>query len=98
MRQYGPPDSRRFARVISGIIYADLTDNPHTRGVEAMRMSYHSVTEDEPILCAEIDITGLLGSRCRVLVHPLPPQPIMTENDECDQESLPDPPWNSEGR
>jgi hypothetical protein len=66
------PDSRRFAKHLTGIIHSELLEIPGVVSQE-MRLVRHESLDVGPTTCAEIDVASVSGSRARILVYPLPP-------------------------
>jgi len=68
------PDSRRFAKHLTGIIHSELLEVPGIISSEMRIVRHHPLTEAGPTTCAEIDVASISGSRARIVVYPLPPQ------------------------
>ena len=68
------PDSRRFAKHLTGIIHSELMEIPGVAAQE-MRLVKHDPLSEAggPTTCAEIDVASVSGSRARIVVYPLPP-------------------------
>jgi hypothetical protein len=68
------PDSRRFAKHLTGIIHSELIEIPGIISCE-MRLVRHSpLAEAGPTTVAELDVASVSGSRARIVVYPLPPE------------------------
>jgi hypothetical protein len=68
------PDSRRFAKHLTGIIHSELLEIPGIISNEMRLVRHHPLTEEAgPTTCAEIDVVSVSGSRARIVVYPLPP-------------------------
>jgi hypothetical protein len=67
------PDSRRFAKHLTGIIHSELLEIPGVVSQEMRLVRHDPLTEAGPTTCAEIDVASVSGSRARIVVYPLPP-------------------------
>ena len=68
------PDSRRFAKHLTGIIHSELLEIPGVVAQEMRLVKHDPLTETAgPTTCAEIDVASVSGSRARIVVYPLPP-------------------------
>jgi hypothetical protein len=67
------PDSRRFAKHLTGIIHSELLEIPGVVSQEMRLVRHEELTETGPTTCAEIDVRSVSGSRARIVVYPLPP-------------------------
>jgi hypothetical protein len=67
------PDSRRFAKHLTGIIHSELMEIPGVATQEMRLVKHEPLTEAGPTTCAEIDVASVSGSRARIVVYPLPP-------------------------
>lgn len=67
------PDSRRFAKHLTGIIHSELLEVPGIISSEMRIVRHHPLTGTGPTTCAEIDVASISGSRARIVVYPLPP-------------------------
>jgi streptogramin lyase len=67
------PDSRRFAKHLTGIIHSELMEIPGVASQEMRLVRHDPLTEAGPTTCAEIDVASVSGSRARIVVYPLPP-------------------------
>jgi hypothetical protein len=67
------PDSRRFAKHLTGIIHSELLEIPGVLSQEMRLVKHDPLTEAGPTTCAEIDVRSVSGSRARIVVYPLPP-------------------------
>jgi hypothetical protein len=68
------PDSRRFAKHLTGIIHSELMEIPGVVSQEMRLVKHDPLTEATgPTTCAEIDVRSVSGSRARIVVYPLPP-------------------------
>jgi hypothetical protein len=67
------PDSRRFAKHLTGIIHSELMEIPGVASQEMRLVRHDSLTDAGPTTCAEIDVASVSGSRARIVVYPLPP-------------------------
>jgi len=91
------PDSRRFAKHLTGIIHSELMEIPGVASQEMRLVRHQPLTGAGPTTCAEIDVASVSGSRARIVVYPLPPtEPGLTDEEiaarqitpEIDVESL----------
>ena len=67
------PDSRRFAKHLTGIIHSELMEIPGVVSQEMRLVRHDPLTDAGPTTCAEIDVASVSGSRARIVVYPLPP-------------------------
>jgi streptogramin lyase len=67
------PDSRRFAKHLTGIIHSELMEIPGVASQEMRLVRHDPLTDAGPTTCAEIDVASVSGSRARIVVYPLPP-------------------------
>jgi hypothetical protein len=67
------PDSRRFAKHLTGIIHSELLEIPGVVSQEMRLVRHDPLSEAGPTTCAEIDVASVSGSRARIVVYPLPP-------------------------
>jgi hypothetical protein len=67
------PDSRRFAKHLTGIIHSELMEIPGVASQEMRLVRHEPLTGEGPTTCAEIDVASVSGSRARIVVYPLPP-------------------------
>ncbi len=67
------PDSRRFAKHLTGIIHSELMEVPGIISHEMRLVRHHPLGAGGPTTCAEIDVASVSGSRARIVVYPLPP-------------------------
>jgi len=67
------PDSRRFAKHLTGIIHSELLEIPGVATQEMRLVKHQPLSEAGPTTCAEIDVVSVSGSRARIVVYPLPP-------------------------
>ena len=67
------PDSRRFAKHLTGIIHSELMEIPGVVSQEMRLVRHQPLTDAGPTTCAEIDVESVSGSRARIVVYPLPP-------------------------
>jgi hypothetical protein len=67
------PDSRRFAKHLTGIIHSELMEIPGVAMQEMRLVRHEPLSEAGPTTCAEIDVASVSGSRARIVVYPLPP-------------------------
>jgi hypothetical protein len=67
------PDSRRFAKHLTGIIHSELLEIPGVATQEMRLVKHEPLSEAGPTTCAEIDVVSVSGSRARIVVYPLPP-------------------------
>ena len=83
------PDSRRFAKHLTGIIHSELLEIPGIVSQE-MRLVRHDPAAGTggPTTCAEIDVVSVSGSRCRILVYPLPPDHVGLTDEEMEQREI----------
>jgi hypothetical protein len=68
------PDSRRFAKHLTGIIHSELMEIPGILSCEMRLVRHHPLTESGPTTAAELDVASVSGSRARIVVYPLPPE------------------------
>jgi hypothetical protein len=67
------PDSRRFAKHLTGIIHSELMEIPGVAMQEMRLVKHDALSGAGPTTCAEIDVASVSGSRARIVVYPLPP-------------------------
>jgi len=67
------PDSRRFAKHLTGIIHSELLEIPGVISQEMRLVKHQALSDSGPTTCAEIDVASVSGSRARIVVYPLPP-------------------------
>ena len=72
------PDSRRFAKHLTGIIHSELMEVPGIISHEMRLVRHHPLGAGGPTTCAEIDVASVSGSRARIVVYPLPPGARLT--------------------
>ena len=85
------PDSRRFAKHLTGIIHSELLEVPGIISSEMRIVRHHPLSEAGPTTCAEIDVASISGSRARIVVYPLPPgEPGLTDEEMKAREITPD--------
>jgi hypothetical protein len=76
------PDSRRFAKHLTGIIHSELMEIPGVASQEMRLVRHDTLIESGPTTCAEIDVASVSGSRARIVVYPLPPtDPTLTDDE-----------------
>jgi hypothetical protein len=77
------PDSRRFAKHLTGIIHSELMEIPGVVS-QQMRLVRHQTFAPAagPTTYAEIDVASVSGSRARIVVYPLPPDNGVLTDDE----------------
>jgi hypothetical protein len=68
------PDSRRFAKHLTGIIHSELMEIPGIISCEMRLVRHQPLTEAGPTTVAELDVASVSGSRARIVVYPLPPE------------------------
>jgi hypothetical protein len=76
------PDSRRFAKHLTGIIHSELMEIPGVASQEMRLVRRESLMDAGPTTCAEIDVASVSGSRARIVVYPLPPANTGLTDDE----------------
>ncbi len=76
------PDSRRFAKHLTGIIHSELMEIPGVASQEMRLVRHEPLTGEGPTTCAEIDVASVSGSRARIVVYPLPRPPPTGEDPE----------------
>lgn len=88
------PDSRRFAKHLTGIIHSELMEIPGVASQE-MRLVRHDphdphdpLTEAGPTTCAEIDVASVSGSRARIVVYPLPPDKARMADEQLEARDI----------
>ena len=81
------PDSRRFAKHLTGIIHSELMEIPGIVSQEMRLVRHDPLSGAGPTTCAEIDVASVSGSRARIVVYPLPPDKagLTDEEIECHQ-------------
>jgi len=67
------PDSRRFAKHLTGIIHSELMEIPGVATQEMRLVRHEALTDAGPTTCAEIEVASISGSRAKIVVYPLPP-------------------------
>jgi hypothetical protein len=83
------PDSRRFAKHLTGIIHSELLEIPGV-ALQEMRLVRHEALPESagPTTCAEIDVVSVSGSRARIVVYPLPPHRTDGTDEEMESEEI----------
>ena len=76
------PDSRRFAKHLTGIIHSELMEIPGVVSQEMRLVRHDPLSAAGPTTCAEIDVASVSGSRARIVVYPLPPANTGPNDDE----------------
>jgi hypothetical protein len=76
------PDSRRFAKHLTGIIHSELMEIPGVAAQEMRLVRHETLNDSGPTTCAEIDVASVSGSRARIVVYPLPPGSSSGVDDE----------------
>jgi hypothetical protein len=85
------PDSRRFAKHLTGIIHSELMEIPGIVSREMRLVRHQPLTGEGPTTCAEIDVASVSGSRARIVVYPLPPDSAYPADELLDaREIIPD--------
>lgn len=85
------PDSRRFAKHLTGIIHSELMEIPGVVSQEMRLVRHAPLTDAGPTTCAEIDVASVSGSRARIIVYPLPPDNVgLTDEQMEGQQITPD--------
>jgi hypothetical protein len=82
------PDSRRFAKHLTGIIHSELMEIPGVVSQEMRLVRHEPLTDAGPTTCAEIDVASVSGSRARIVVYPLPPDDISRPQEQLDARDL----------
>jgi hypothetical protein len=83
------PDSRRFAKHLTGIIHSELMEIPGVVSQEMRLVRHQPVCRDEgPTTCAEIDVVSVSGSRARIVVYPLPPSKTDLRDEEMEAREI----------
>jgi hypothetical protein len=83
------PDSRRFAKHLTGIIHSELLEIPEVISCEMRLVRHHPLTEAGPTTVAELDVVSTSGGRARIVAYPLPPDYAGLTDEQMDLESLP---------
>jgi hypothetical protein len=85
------PDSRRFAKHLTGIIHSELMEIPGIVSREMRLVRHEPLLEAGPTTYAEIDVASVSGSRARIVVYPLPPDDAyMPDEQPAAREIIPD--------
>ena len=85
------PDSRRFAKHLTGIIHSELLEIPGVISQQMRLVKHQPLSDVGPTTCAEIDVASVSGSRARIVVYPLPPaDPGLTDEELESQQISPD--------
>jgi hypothetical protein len=82
------PDSRRFAKHLTGIIHSELLEIPGVVSQEMRIVKHDPLTEAGPTTCAEIDVASVSGSRARIVVYPLPPTGSSLTDEEMETRNI----------
>jgi hypothetical protein len=82
------PDSRRFAKHLTGIIHSELLEIPGVISSEMRLVKHQPLTEVGPTTCAEIDVASVSGSRARIVVYPLPPDNAGLTDEEMEARDI----------
>jgi hypothetical protein len=82
------PDSRRFAKHLTGIIHSELLEIPGVVSQEMRLVRHDPLTESGPTTCAEIDVASVSGSRARIVVYPLPPEGSSLNDEEMETRNI----------
>jgi hypothetical protein len=82
------PDSRRFAKHLTGIIHSELLEIPGVVSQEMRLVRHDPLTEAGPTTCAEIDVASVSGSRARIVVYPLPPEGTSLTDEEIETRNI----------
>ncbi len=82
------PDSRRFAKHLTGIIHSELLEIPGVASQEMRLVRHEALTEAGPTTCAEIDVRSVSGSRAKIVVYPLPPDHLGLTEEEMESEEI----------
>ncbi|HEY2079881.1 MAG TPA: hypothetical protein VGH53_26435 [Streptosporangiaceae bacterium] len=82
------PDSRRFAKHLTGIIHSELLEIPGVVSQEMRLVRHDPLTDAGPTTCAEIDVASVSGSRARIVVYPLPPADAGLSDEELEHQRI----------
>jgi hypothetical protein len=82
------PDSRRFAKHLTGIIHAELMEIPGVASQEMRIVKHQPHAEVGPTTCAEIDVASVSGSRARIVVYPLPPGNVCLTDEQLEAREI----------
>ena len=82
------PDSRRFAKHMTGIIHSELMEIPGITRCEMRLVRHHPLTEAGPTTVAELDVDSVSGSRARIVVYPLPPERAGLTDEEMEARDI----------
>jgi hypothetical protein len=82
------PDSRRFAKHLTGIIHSELMEIPGVVSQEMRLVRHEHIIEAGPTTCAEIDVVSVSGSRARIVVYPLPPDDASTADEQLEARDI----------
>jgi hypothetical protein len=83
------PDSRRFAKHLTGIIHSELLEIPGVASQEMRLVKHDPLTEETgPTTCVEIDVASVSGSRARIVVYPLPPAGVGLTDEQMELQQI----------
>jgi hypothetical protein len=82
------PDSRRFAKHLTGIIHSELMEIPGVVSQEMRLVRHQPLTAAGPTTVAEIDVASVSGSRARIVVYPLPPDNTSLTDEELEARDI----------
>jgi len=83
------PDSRRFAKHLTGIIHSELIEIPGIISCDMRLVRHHPLTEAAgPTTVAELDVASVSGSRARIVVYPLPPEGAGLTDDQMEARDI----------
>lgn len=82
------PDSRRFAKHLTGIIHSELMEIPGVVSQEMRLVRHQPLSDAGPTTCAEIDVASVSGSRARIVVYPLPPDNASLTDEELEASTI----------
>lgn len=82
------PDSRRFAKHLTGIIHSELMEIPGVVSQEMRLVRHQPLSDAGPTTVAEIDVASVSGSRARIVVYPLPPDNTSLTDEEMEASDI----------
>ncbi len=82
------PDSRRFAKHLTGIIHSELMEIPGVISQQMRLVRHQPLAGAGPTTCAEIDVASVSGSRARIVVYPLPPDNVGPPDDQIEASEI----------
>src|SRR5262245_27300045 len=82
------PDSRRFAKHLTGIIHSAVIEIPGIISCEMRIVRHQPLTEARPTTLAELDVASVSGSRARIVVYPLQPDGVGLTDEEMEARDI----------